>query len=360
MKYVYLLISVLLISCSERIEKKCFIDDQDNIFKGYVEKETYTVKQILDDQPDYLEIVNLKRFRTFKKDSTEAHLFRYSLEEAEKKWKADQEEFKIFRAKFSDQFEYSHKQLLNNVWYALGSNSLGYWLLKIEKGKADAYFIGISFSHYYINKVQENPIVKDGIFQVEGSLVKIIKMPGLPGYDDYSAMEDGKLFKIKLKDLMIDSDNDGYNDIFENSLGLNARSKDTDGDGIGDFDDMNPMFESEKNKFSQLYEMLLPDYGTLNFKNLHYSFAVYESDCDYFHQINPGLRVLFIPEKASKQEYYVRMTDVVGGSISKIKKDKKDPNKFYIYTSGSSFTNDYSAEFKNGKWVLEITGGTNI
>lgn len=361
MKFFYLLASVLLISCSENIEDKCFIRLGDDFFGSYEHKEPYTVKQILNDQPDYLKIVDLKKYRTFKKDSTEAKTFNDTEETAKKDWETHQEDYKAFTEKFYDQFEYSDKQVSNDVMYALGRNILGTWLLKIDKGRASAYFLGLSFSHYYINKIQESPIVKDGFFQVEGSLVKIIKVPGLPGYDDYSAIEDGKLFKINLKDLMKDSDHDGYNDIFENSFGLDPENPDMDGDGINDFDDMNPMFKSEKNKFTLLYESLLPEYsGNFDFKKTHYFFEVYESDCDYFHQIDPNVRVLFIPEKEKRQTDYLRVTDVSTRSISKIKKDKTDPDKFYIFTSGSSYTNDYSAEFKNGKWLLKIVGGTVV
>lgn len=163
-------------------------------------------------------------------------------------------------------------------------------------------FLGLSFSHYYFNRVQKHPIIKGDYLQIEGSLVKIVKVTGLPGYDDYSAIEDGKLFKIKLKDLMQDSDQDGYNDIFEKSFGLNPNNKDTDGDGIDDFNDMNPMYKSEKNKFSQLYEQIIQtNSGILNSTKQNYSFSIYNNDCDYFHQINPNFRVLFIPENKKEE-----------------------------------------------------------
>lgn len=89
-------------------------------------------------------------------------------------------------------------------------------------------------------------MIENGFLQLQGSLVKIVKVPGLPGYDDYSVISDGKLFTIKLEDLTRDSDHDGYNDIFEQSFGLNPDSKDTDGDGINDFEDLSPMFTSGK------------------------------------------------------------------------------------------------------------------
>ncbi|WP_346985598.1 hypothetical protein [Chryseobacterium sp. POE27] len=159
------------------------------------------------------------------------------------------------------------QQDYDNAKYALGKNDLGYWLLKIADHKPSAYFLGLSFSHYYFNEIQNQPLIKYGFLQIEGSLVQIIKVPGLPGYDDYSAIADGKMFKVNLKELMKDMDQDGYNDIFEKCFGLNPDDKDSDGDGINDFVDVNPMYKSEKNKFTELYEMLLPTYaGAPDFK----------------------------------------------------------------------------------------------
>ena len=313
----------------------------------------------MDEKPEYLDIINLKKYRSFRKDSIASHPNR-SYEEFENLHKRQQTEFKVLREKFSDQFFYYGQQQTGNILYGLGENRLGFWLLTIENNKPSAYFLGLSFSHYYLNKTQELPMIKDGFLQLEGSLVKIVKVGGLPGYDDYSAIEDGKLFKINLQSLMKDSDHDGYNDIFEKSFGLNPESNDTDGDGINDFEDMNPMFASEKNKFTELYELLLPDYNAEIMKKLHYTFSVYKSDCDYFHQVNPEYRVLFISENAMKQPYYVRITDVTNGSLSKIQRDDKDPDLFYIYESGSSFTNDYKAKYIKGKWILKNMGGTVV
>ncbi|WP_294327383.1 hypothetical protein [uncultured Chryseobacterium sp.] len=349
MRILYCTIFISLFSCSKSVEDNCFIDPKDKINNEYKEEKPYSVAQILKHQPEYLEIVNLVRYRNFKKDSTESrHFFR-----SEEMWKGHEEEFKIFKEKFQDEFEFSNRQEVGSTVYALGRNRLGYWLLKIQDSKPSAYFLGISFSHYYINKVQEQPIVKDGFLQLEGSFVKFVEVDGFPVYHDYSAIEDGKLFKINLKDLFKDSDKDGYNDIFERSFGLNENNRDTDNDGIDDFNDLNPMFKSEKNKFVQLYEMLLPQYSRVeNFKNLHYSFEVFSSDCDYFHQIDPSIRVLFLPEDKEKQNYYTRVTDVVRSGISRLKRDNKNPDQYYIDTWGSSSSDDYSAAFKDGKWIL--------
>lgn len=359
MKILYFAALATIFSCSESAEDNCFVNSRDEIYGKYEEQKPYTVQQILNEKPAYLEIINLKKYRDFKKDSTAAHTYDQEYDENFKKKETD---FKLFDEKFSKQFWYIARQQVGNVLYALGSNNLGYWLLKIENNKPSAYFLGLSFSHYYFNKIQQQPIIQGEYLQIEGSLVKIIKVGGLPGYDDYSALEDGKLFKIKIKDLMKDTDKDGYNNIFEKSMGLNPDDKDTDGDGINDFDDMNPMYKSGKNKFTRLYELLLLNngYGEADQRKRNYSFLVYESGCDYFHQVSPEFRVLFIPEDKRKQTAYTRVTEITDGSISRIQKNAENPGIFYIYESGSSFSNDYSAEYKNGKWEIQWVGGIVI
>ncbi|WP_343658648.1 hypothetical protein [Chryseobacterium sp.] len=359
MKIFYFASLILFFSCAKSAEENCFVNRRDQVFESYKEQKPFTVEQILNEKPDYLKIISLKKYRSFKKDSIGSYTHARS-ERYVKMEKRLENDFKVFSEKFSDQFMLYSSQQTAGTMYGLGRNRLGFWLLKIEHDIPEAYFLGLSFSHYYINEVQENPIIKDGFLQLEGSLVKIIKVEGLPGYDDYSAMEDGKMFKINLKDLMKDSDHDGYNDIFERSFGLNPENKDTDGDGINDFEDMNPMFRSENNKFTQLYELLLPDYGTADMKRLHYTFQVYKTDCNYFQGINPELRVLFIPENKNRQTYYTRMTDITDQGISRIQRSDKDPDTFYIHESGSSFTNEYEAEYVKGKWMLKNIGGAVI
>ncbi|MDV3927066.1 hypothetical protein CMT52_01905 [Elizabethkingia anophelis] len=356
MKKIYWLILPFIFSCSKNIEDRCFVHKKDNKYENYKEEKPYTIQQILNEKPDYLEIENLKSYRSFKKDSTGLHSEQISINSNEREAYLNQ--YSLLDKVFSNQFWHYQKQQVGNILYALGHNRQGYWLLKIENDKPSAYFLGLSFSHYYFNKVQKHPIIKGDYLQIEGSLVKIVKVTGLPGYDDYSAIEDGKLFKIKLKDLMQDSDQDGYNDIFEKSFGLNPNNKDTDGDGIADFNDMNPMYKSEKNKFSQLYEQIIQtNSGILNSTKQNYSFSIYHNDCDYFHQINPNFRVLFIPENKKRRTHYTRITDVTRGGISKIEKDEKNPNLFYITEFGGG-ADTYSAEYKNGKWKIILISQT--
>ncbi|UKB81547.1 thrombospondin type 3 repeat-containing protein [Chryseobacterium sp. MEBOG07] len=275
MKIFYFTILILSFSCSKSNEDNCFVDkinDTDDVIVFEIKK-PYTVRQILAEKPAYLDIINLKKYRKFKKDRVESHSYIQGFEENITK---NEDSFKILNEKFFDQFYFLAKQKIGNTLYGLGKNNLGFWLLKIENSIPKAYFLGLSTNHYYFNRTQENPIIQGDYLQVEGGLVKTVEVGGRPGYTDYSAMEDGKLFKIKLKDLIEDTDNDGYNDVFEKSFGLNPDNKDSDGDGIDDFEDMNPMFKSEKNKFTELYELLLPYYGNANLKNRHYTFQVYK------------------------------------------------------------------------------------
>lgn len=351
---VLLLFILVFASCSKNPEENCFIErEEENV---YVEEKPFTAQQVLENKPNYLEVISLKHYRSFRQDSIKSN---YMQDEKldEIKWEKKKEEYKDFTKMFDDQFSCSKKQTMGNAQFCLGENNLGYWLLKIENNKPSAYFLGLSFSHYHFNEIQEKPIINNGFLEFEGSLVKIVKVAGLPGYDDYSAIADGKLFKIKLEDLMKDSDDDGYNNIFENSFGLNPDRKDSDGDGIDDFKDLNPMFRSEKNKFTQLYEDLLPDYENENLRDQSYFFEVFISDCDYFHQINPKYHVLFVPENLKSQPNYVKITDVSRHGIDKIRRNKNNPNIFYIKQWGSSSMTDYSAEYKDGKWILEIGGG---
>lgn len=355
---------LILFSCKDSIEENCFMKDSEKVFEPYVEQKPYSVNQILEEKPKYLEIENLTKFRAFKTDSIDNHDFDYyDSEKSKKKYDDYKLKYKDFNDKFFGQFAYISRQNVGDFNYALGRNGLGFWLLKISNNQSKAYFIGLSFSHYYINEIQEKLIIKNGFLQFEGSLVKVIKVAGLPGYDDYSAIEDGKLFKISLRDLEKDSDKDGYNDIFENSFGLNSNIADSDGDKINDFDDLNPLFKSEKSKFTSLYEELLPKhfgFDENNLKKMHYFFISYESDCDYLQKINPSFRILILPENKSRKSGYLRVTDVVHDGFSKIRKDKKDTNKFYITEFGNSYSTDYSVKYKNGEWIFTVISQTVV
>lgn len=362
MKYFGFIFIMFCFSCSKSLEEKCFIQENENCFEAYQEPKTFSVNKILENKPDYLQIINLKKFRSFKKDSTD-YSKNFQTYQADEKHLNDQKIlFGDFDEKFFGQFRYSSQQISDQASYALGENSLGYWLLEIKNAKALAYFLGLSYSHYYFNKVQGSQIVKDGFLQIEGSFVKTASNFALRGRE-FTSIGDGKLFKIKLEDLVKDSDQDGFNDIFENSFGLNPNSNDTDDDGIDDFNDHNPLFKSEKNKFTILYEDLISQHLGGIKENLHkmdYFFLPYKTDCDYFQKINTEAKVLIFPTNKENQPYYVRITDVFDVGLSKIKRNNNNPNIFYVTDSGSAGSTIYEAEYKNRKWVFRDVGGINI
>lgn len=146
--YLFFTFLLLLFSCKNSVEENCFRSDKEKIFDSYVEKKPYSVKQILEKKPDYLQIINLKEFRSFKKDSTETHSYDIRNEKEElKKYEEHKREYAKFDSLFLGQFGYFAKQSVGNAEYAFARNGLGYWLTKIENNIPKAYFLGLSFSH---------------------------------------------------------------------------------------------------------------------------------------------------------------------------------------------------------------------
>lgn len=365
MKY-FVIVSILLFSsCLKRqkmnksAENNCFTENEN---KGYfLDSSPKTIDQILKIKPDYLQISDSNSANGFKIDSLEKSYNNYiSEDEFLKRYESKKLIYQNFDKYFNEQFIYISKIKIKKTSYALAKNGLGFWLLKIENNSKSAYFLGLSFSNYYINKNQTLPLVENNNIQFEGSFVKTQMVGGLPGYDVHSSLRDGVLFKINLKELTMDSDKDGYNDIFENCFALNPKNADSDEDGINDFDDLNPLFKSEKSKFTDLYQQILYEktrHLAGERENWHYSFEFFKTDCDYFRKVNPVTRILFLPDDKTKLTNYLRITKVTTDGISNIKIDDTNPNHFFISESSYSSGNDYSAEFVNGKWILNIISG---
>lgn len=88
MKFLYFPVFILLVSCSETVEDRCFESEKQKA--EYVEQKPFTIKEILENKPDYLEIIDLKKYRSFKQDSTES-IHRYDSDEVqEERWKSHQ------------------------------------------------------------------------------------------------------------------------------------------------------------------------------------------------------------------------------------------------------------------------------
>ncbi|MGO4710962.1 hypothetical protein AB4Y90_18005 [Chryseobacterium sp. 2TAF14] len=146
MKYLALLF--LTFSCSKSIEDRCFTSPDDNrvknlkndddlvIYDHNMQIEKYDATQILAEKPDYLQIVDLKKFRSFKKDSIEAN----SQDLMENKWEAHEAEFKVFNEAFSMQFSFSNQQKLG-MWCMLWAGiSLDFGCVKLKMKKLPHIF----------------------------------------------------------------------------------------------------------------------------------------------------------------------------------------------------------------------------
>lgn len=130
MRYLFFLF--LIVSCSKNLEERCFTSSDDISTKNFKNDEDlinynyydyarkYDIKKTIAEKPDYLQIIHLKTFRSFKKDSVISN----SEEIMEKKWKEYSSEFKIFNDKFSEQFSFSNQQKIGNIMYAFGRNQL--------------------------------------------------------------------------------------------------------------------------------------------------------------------------------------------------------------------------------------------
>lgn len=126
------------------------------------------------------------------------------------------------------------------------------------------YFTGLIMDHnYFFKPDSQYPLWKDGErLQIETDVRRMTKPTMLPdSYPVYETVKDNALLTLDLNEITKDSDGDGINDIEEiKMLFTNPYSKDTDEDGINDFEDKNPRFKTPDNDFTKLWEGILYGY----------------------------------------------------------------------------------------------------
>lgn len=253
---------------------------------------------------------------------------------------------------FGRQFNYINIQKKDHIIYGIGENQFGYRFLEVKNNIPNAYFLGLSkFTH--LNDQQPESFVSGNKISAYGSFIRIKESWGYPFGPQLEAVKDQLLFEIDLTTVRKDSDYDRFNDLFERLILLNPNSADTDHDRISDFTDINPLYTSEKSKFTDLYSQIVDNnYQNFNFSKNHYSFTGYFSDCDYFHKINPGnVKVLIYPEK---ERYHIDSDYGLNRfpeNIGKIEKDK-DGKTFRINYGSGAGGGFVEAIYENGKWVL--------
>lgn len=249
---------------------------------------------------------------------------------------------------FGNQFKYIQLQIEKKYLYAIAENEFGYWLLEIKNKSPKAYYIGFS-KNTYINRTQKEKFIRDSKLFLDGSF---IVTESTPRFNEAKAVKDFLTFEINLFDIKKDSDNDGYNDFFENLIFLNPNSNDTDSDGIPDFEDLNPLHKSENNMFVELYEIITEKVSSFkDFRN-KYSFETFESDCEYFQKINPtNKRVLILSSNQTsklKNNYRQGLFKIFYGRI----KNDLNGKTFYVPYHEFSSGGKIIAIYEDEKWSI--------
>ena len=360
MKFLNFLFLAAIISCDKKpetfnqksIEENCFQIvkvGKETPKKQYVEP---SKEDILQNFPKHIQYKTLEN-----KGNFEGNLDFFNKEtEKEKQFIASPEYQTIFKDFISDlpEFQYLSKQ----NQFALAKNKYGLWLIeKSGNQKAKPYFLGLTqnaFVNYDFN-APNFTFLSENAVHLSGSIVKVTRLSSFPILPKYEVIKDDVEFSIPLAEIKRDSDQDGYNDLFEQFIGLNPTQKDSDDDGLNDFEDANPRYASVSSKFSAMYEAIVDETSP----KTHYSFTEVLTDCDYFNQINPKNRkFLFynteeqIPIKEDVLDHFFSV------KYSKISENKFYPNTYDIDYADQKGSGNISAEFINGKW--KISKKTNL
>lgn len=267
-------------------------------------------------------------------------------------------------------FNYLQFQKVGKITYALAKNSFGFWLIEQNKNSEKPYFLGIAkdrFLHIKLSKKYD--LIKNGFVQLEASIIRKIYPESAPyGEPIYEALKDNLLIKLDLREVKNDSDQDGYNDLFEQFAGLNPNSKDSDGDGINDFDDKNPLYKSIDNEYTKPFNIFLNGGYTdiISFKGQDqkifrkekevdtnpYEFKVFFVENNNLKNISPKSYKTFIFSEDDKNSNNIELRKVDFYNINII----ENSNKFRIF---NSFTNGSSSfEIYNSEegWIVILTG----
>lgn len=341
----------ILASCTtDRKEDACFENDKEEK-TAYQEFRIDTLQEILRANPSHVKFTVDKNLTSYNKETQEDRKS-YSEAEDKKRFKAYDDTFKELIKNFGNQFYYINTEKVDGIVYGIGQNMFGYWLLEVKDNIPDAYYLGLSqFTHF--SRKQPEHFISGNKLVAYGSFVRISESWAYPFGPQREAVKDDLVFEIDLKAVKKDSDKDRFNNLFEKLVLLNPDSADTDKDGIPDFTDSNPLYRSEKSKFTDLYTLIIDrEYGQNDFGKASYFFTGYFSDCDYFHHINPTeVKVLIYPENKSSELQSDYLLGMFPEYIGKIKRDK-DKNRFFINYGSGSGGGYIEALFKNRQWAL--------
>lgn len=356
MHKIYFLLLIIIFSCKNSQENACFDNGQKTKY-NYAEFKVNSLNEILKANPSYVKLYSKNNRLSYKQEQLKNFEYKEYDETIYKQKRLDYEnKFAIFFNTFGEQFIFKQTQTEKDKTYGIAENQFGTWLLEVSKNNSQAYFLGLS-DYTFISEKQNDQFVINNKLILNGSFIRVKEVWGLPYSPQMEAVKDFLTFEINLVDIKKDFDQDGFNDIFEKAIGLNPNNFDTDLDGISDFIDVNPLFKSEKSKFTDLYQQILDlQYRENNYSELNYSFASYISDCEFFQSINPEKsKVLIYPEseRLNKRNDYHR--NIFSSSYGKIKKNEKDQNVFFINESNNGGSGFWKAEYIDGKWKIKYT-----
>ena len=359
MRYRYIIFLGLILSCSKNTDKKEQKSVEDQCFQtlgiNYDEKKSVasipTSEEILRNLPkqiQYSENASLPAF-SFDKDKYQENLAKerdYFVSES-------------YKAKFSGwisllpEFNYLSEQKFQETSYALAKNKYGLWLVeKTADGKAKPYFLGLTQNVF--TKIPENQnfeFIKNGNIVLNGSLLVIERLSKYPIIPKYTVIKDRQQFSLNLDAVKKDSDQDGFNDFFEDFIGLNPDSKDTDNDGTDDFNDLNPRFKSDDSNLAKMYEAIADVDGNQS----RYTFTEVLTDCSNFQKISPkNQKFLFYgtSEKFKLKDDVLNLYFPVKYSKIQKPKNKLQYETYFMDFGDEKGDGNLSAELIDGKWKV--------
>jgi hypothetical protein len=356
MKLYYLALFAFILSCQKTTETEnknpqntddqCFILNQGiNFDEKKVSPPLPTKDEIRRKIPSHVSMATIADYKEFSYDQKKID----SLKLKEKEFFTS----KKYQDQFAEQIaalpEFQYLSVQEN--YTLAKNKYGLWIVEKMKEEYKPYFLGLTQNIYLPDLYSKNQtFLKDSLFVMKGSIVGIQRLSRVPMLPKYEVVDDGIEFSIALDDLKKDSDKDGFNDIFENFIGLSPLLADADDDGISDFDDANPKFKTGKDRFTAMYEALI-DHGSSKTK---YSFTEILTDCSYFQAINPKNVKVLIYNTTNEAPLKDDVLDLFFPSkYSKMRMYKNYDNVYFTDFSDETGDGTLSAEFLNGKWKFD-------
>lgn len=280
--------------------------------------------------------------------------------------------------KYND-YDYNYLKIENidNKIYALAISPLGFWLMINEDNKTTPYFIGIAKDKYiHIKTSALYPFIKNNKLQLECSIIKQIRLGSRPvispeDLPSYKALKDNLLLSIDLDLIRQDSDSDGYNDLFENYIGLNPKSRDSDNDGINDNEDFNPLYKSIENEYTTAFNKSLNGGYLHKFDNMKtaiesifvkehevdsdsdpFKFDIYLIGNSVLKNIDSKTkRVLIFDKNTKKTNFHITSSDY---------KDieKTNDNEFKIISAYENGSSSSRIRKEGNDWILTLISAT--